>query len=111
LSWIEQSSRITWRYLDDPVQVREAAEALGGEALIGLDTETFWDVKSNGQQLALVQLAAAAGDVLVVDVLATGVEPLRPLLESTATKMVAHNARRSSTRRSTRGWLCFSTGS
>jgi ribonuclease D len=93
LSWIEQSGRITWRYLDDPSQVREAAEALGGEALIGLDTETFWDVKSNGQQLALVQLAPPAGDVLVADVLAVGVEPLRPLLESPATKMVAHNAR------------------
>ncbi|HEX8118869.1 MAG TPA: HRDC domain-containing protein [Pyrinomonadaceae bacterium] len=93
MSWIEQSGRITWRYLDDPSQVREAAEALGGEALIGLDTETFWDVKSNGQQLALVQLAPPAGDVLVADVLAVGVEPLRPLLESPATKMVAHNAR------------------
>ena len=93
MSWIEQSGRITWRYLDDPAQVREAADVLGGEALIGLDTETFWDVKSGGQQLALVQLAAAAGDVLVVDVLSTGVEPLRPLLESPATKMIAHNAR------------------
>jgi ribonuclease D len=93
LSWIEQSGRFTWRYLDDPSQVREAAEALGGEALIGLDTETFWDVKSGGQQLALVQLAPPSGDVFVVDVLATGVEPLRPLLESPVTKMVAHNAR------------------
>jgi ribonuclease D len=93
LSWIEQTGRITWRYLDDPAQLREAAEALGGEALIGLDTETFWDVKTNRSQLALVQLAPPAGDVLVADVLAAGVEPLRPLLESPATKMVAHNAR------------------
>jgi ribonuclease D len=93
LSWIEQSSRITWRYVDDPAQLREAAEALDGEALLGLDTETSWDVKTNGQQLALVQLAPPAGDVLVADVLAAGVEPLKPLLESPATKMVAHNAR------------------
>jgi ribonuclease D len=93
LSWIEQSGRITWRYVDDPAQLREAAETLGREGLLGLDTETFWDVKTNGQQLALVQLAAPVGDVLVADVLAAGVEPLKPLLESPATKMVAHNAR------------------
>ncbi len=93
MSWIEQSGRITWRYVDDPAQLREAAEALCGEGLLGLDTETFWDVKTNGQQLALVQLSPPAGDVLVADVLAAGVEPLKPLLESPATKMVAHNAR------------------
>jgi ribonuclease D len=93
LSWIEHSSRITWRYVDDPAQLREAAEALSGEGLIGLDTETCWDVKSGGQQVSLVQLAAPEGDVLVADVLAAGVEPLKPLLESPATKMVAHNAR------------------
>jgi ribonuclease D len=93
LSWIEQSSRVTWRYVDDPAQLQEAAEALGREPLLGLDTETFWDVKTNRSQVALVQLAPPAGDVLVADVLAAGVEPLKPLLESPATKMVAHNAR------------------
>jgi ribonuclease D len=93
LSWIEQTGRITWRYVDDPAGLREAAEALGGEGLLGLDTETFWDVKTNRSQVALVQLAPPAGDVLVADVLAAGVEPLKPLLESPATKMVAHNAR------------------
>lgn len=93
MSWIEQSSRFTWRYIDDPAQLLEAAEVLGAEGLLGLDTETFWDVKTNGQTLALVQLAPPAGDVIVADVLAAGVEPLRPLLEAPATKMVAHNAR------------------
>ena len=93
MSWMEQSSRITWRYLDDPARLREAAEALSGEGLIGLDTETCWDEKSGVQQVSLVQLAPPAGDVLVADVLAAGVEPLKPLLESPATKMVAHNAR------------------
>ena len=33
MSWIEQSSRFTWRYLDDPAQLREAAEALRGTLL------------------------------------------------------------------------------
>lgn len=93
MSWIEQSGRITWRYVDDPAQLREAAEALGREGLLGLDTETIWDVKTNGQQLALVQLAPPEGDVLVADILTAGVEPLKPLLESPTTKMIAHNAR------------------
>lgn len=93
MSWIEQSSRFTWRYVDDTAQLLEAADVLRGEGLIGLDTETYWDVKTNGQQLALVQLAPPSGDVLVADVLSAGVEPLRVLLESPATKMVAHNAR------------------
>ena len=93
MSWIEQTSRITWRYVDDPALLREAAEALGGEGLLGLDTETFWDVKTNRSQVALVQLAPPSGDVLVADVLAAGVEPLRALLESPTTKMIAHNAR------------------
>lgn len=93
MSWIEQSSRITWRYVDTAEQLREAAEALSGEGLIGLDTETCWDMRSNGQQVSLVQLAAPEGDVIVADVLAAGVEPLKPLLESPLTKMVAHNAR------------------
>ncbi len=93
MSWIERSSRITWRYVDDPAQLSEAAEALRREPVLGLDTETFWDVKTNGQQVALVQLSPPAGDVLVADVLTAGVEPLRPLLESPETKMIAHNAR------------------
>lgn len=93
LSWIEQSSRITWRYVDTAAQLLEAAEVLRGESIVGLDTETYWDVKTNGQQLALVQLAPPVGEVIVADVLSTGVEPLRPLLESPTTKMIAHNAR------------------
>jgi len=93
LSWIEQSSRITWRYVDETAQLRDAVEALRGEGIVGLDTETYWDVKTNRMQLALVQVSPLAGDVLVVDVLAAGVDPLRPLLESPETKMVAHNAR------------------
>jgi ribonuclease D len=94
LSWIERSSSIKWRFVTDPAELREAAEALRGEKLVGLDTETCWDFKTDrSQQLALVQVAPPVGEVLVADVLATGVEPLRPLLESPETKMVAHNAR------------------
>lgn len=93
MSWLERSGRVTWRYVADADELRAAAVALGGEKMLGLDTETFWDVKTNGQQVALVQLAPPEGDVVVADVLATGIEPLKELLESPATKMVAHNAR------------------
>ena len=93
MSWLERSGRVTWRYVADPFELREAAAALGREALVGLDTETCWDVRTSRMQVSLVQLAPPAGDVLVADVLAAGVEPLRELLESPATKMVAHNAR------------------
>lgn len=91
---MEQSGRITWRFVSDAAELREAVGALRGEKIIGLDTETCWDFKTDrSQELALVQLAPPVGDVLVADVLATGVEPLRELLESPETKMVAHNAR------------------
>jgi ribonuclease D len=93
LSWLERSGRIEWRFVTDSGELREVAGGLGGEKIIGLDTETCWDVKSNRMQLALVQLAPPEGEVIVADVLAAGVEPLRPLLESPETKMVAHNAR------------------
>ncbi|HEX7956010.1 MAG TPA: HRDC domain-containing protein, partial [Pyrinomonadaceae bacterium] len=93
MSWLEQSGRVTWRFVDDPEGLRVVAGALGGEKILGVDTETYWDVKTGGMQLALVQLAPPAGDVFVVDVLAAGVEPLRALIESPEVKMVAHNAR------------------
>jgi len=92
VSWIEQTGRISWRFVADEGQLREAVEALRGEPLLGLDTETYWDTSVNGMKLALVQVAPPEGDVLVADVLATGVEPLRALLESPEVKMVAHNA-------------------
>lgn len=94
MSWIERSGSVTWRFVTDPAELREAAEALRGEKIIGLDTETCWDFKTDrSQDVALVQLAPPVGDVIVADVLATGVEPLRELLESPEPKMVAHNAR------------------
>jgi ribonuclease D len=93
LSWIERSSRITWRFVSDPAELREAAEALRGEKILGLDTETCWDVKTNRMQVSLVQVAPPSGEILVADVLAAGVEPLKELIESPEPKMVAHNAR------------------
>jgi ribonuclease D len=86
-------SGIAWRYVAEQGPLREAVETLLGLPVISLDTETYWDAAARRSHVALVQIAPPEGDVLVVDVLATGVEPLRPLLESTEVKMVAHNAR------------------
>jgi ribonuclease D len=87
------SSRIAWRFVSDAEQLREAVAQLQCESIIGLDTETYWDRATNRQRVALVQIAPPVGDVLVADVLATGVEPLKTLIESPEVKMVAHNAR------------------
>ena len=89
----DPAGRAEWRYVADAGQLQEAAASLGGEGLVGLDTETYWDAKAGRQRVSLVQVAPPSGLVLVADVLAAGVEPLRPLLESPDVKMVAHNAR------------------
>lgn len=93
MSFSSPTGRITWRYLSDPAQIAEAAEALRREPVIGLDTETFWDAKTNCSYVSLAQLAARDGDVIVADILNAGIEPLRPLLEAPDVQMVAHNAR------------------
>ncbi|HEX3560272.1 MAG TPA: HRDC domain-containing protein [Pyrinomonadaceae bacterium] len=89
----DSSGSIEWRYVADAAQLQAAAASLGGAGIVGLDTETYWDVKTGRQQVSLVQVAPPDGPVLVADVLAAGVEPLRPLLESPDVKMIAHNAR------------------
>ncbi|HJQ33275.1 MAG TPA: HRDC domain-containing protein [Pyrinomonadaceae bacterium] len=93
LSWIEQTGRFSWRFIADEGQLREVVGALRNERLLGLDTETYWNPGAKGMELALVQIAPPEGEVIVADVLATGVEPLRALVESPEVKMVAHNAR------------------
>ena len=89
----DPSGRVEWRFVADAEGLREAVASLGGEGLVGLDTETYWDAKAGRQRVSLVQVAPPRGLVLVADVLAAGVEPLRPLLESPDVRMAAHNAR------------------
>lgn len=78
---------------DDESGLRKALDSFPSGGVVGLDTETFWDRSSNRSSVSLVQMAAAEGAILVADVLATGIEPLRPALESPELFMVAHNAR------------------
>ena len=93
MSASDPAGSFEWRFVADAGELREAAASLGGAGLVGLDTETYWDAKAGRQRVSLVQLAPPSGLVLVADVLAAGVEPLRPLLESPDVRMVAHNAR------------------
>lgn len=78
---------------DDESGLRKSLDTFPAEGVVGLDTETFWDRPSNRSSVSLVQLAPAEGEILVADVLAAGIEPLRPALESPELFMVAHNAR------------------
>jgi ribonuclease D len=70
-----------------------ALQSLPGEMIVGLDTETYWDKAANRSHVSLVQIAPPAGDVLVFDALSVDIEILRPLVESPAVRMAAHNAR------------------
>src|SRR3982751_4808597 len=62
--------------------------------MVGLDTETYWDSAANRSHVSLVQIAPPTeGPVLVFDALTVEIEVLRPLIESPAVRMAAHNAR------------------
>ncbi len=88
----DSHNQLTWRYLTDAEDVRHALEQVEREPLISLDTETYWN-PDKSTSVSLVQIAAPLGDVLVIDALVVGVEPLRALIESPDVRMVAHNAR------------------
>jgi ribonuclease D len=80
-----------YRYLVDPLHVREAMRAFVNQPVIGLDTETFFSGKKN--HLSLLQLAAPGGEVIVIDALSAGIEEVRILIEDPEALMAAHNAR------------------
>jgi ribonuclease D len=81
-----------YRFITEMDEARRALDSLHRESLVGLDTETYWDVAANHSRVSLVQIAPPAGEVLVIDVLAVGVEVLRPVIDSPAIRMTAHNA-------------------
>ena len=87
------SDSTAFRYLTDAREAALALEAMRGESVVGLDTETYWDAKISKSRVSLVQVAAPSGDVIVVDALATGFDPVRPLVEEPSVRMAAHNAR------------------
>lgn len=81
-----------YRFINATDEARVALDALQAETLVGLDTETYWDVTANHSRVSLVQIAPPAGEVLVIDALAVDVEILRAIIESPLVRMVAHNA-------------------
>jgi ribonuclease D len=82
-----------FRFITDNDEAQFALQSLGLETIVGLDTETYWNVAANRSNVSLVQIAPRAGEVLVFDILAIDIELLRPLIESPALTMTAHNAR------------------
>lgn len=93
MSAFEQLTRPGFRFITTDAEALTALEELRLETVIGLDTETYWDALAARSHVALVQIAPRAGDVFVFDLLSVDVEILRPLIESPAVTMAAHNAR------------------
>lgn len=84
---------LSYRFITDEKQAAEEAGRLLGEQIISLDTETYWESPGARTKVSLAQIASSGPEVIVFDLLSCGVEPLRPLAESPAVLMAAHNAR------------------
>ncbi len=82
-----------FRFITDNNEAQQTLKRLQLETIIGLDTETCWNVAASKSHVSLVQLAPRVGEVLVLDLLTVDVELLRPLIESPDLTMTAHNAR------------------
>jgi ribonuclease D len=82
-----------FRYITDALEANKALESLRGVDLISLDTETFWDARDSRSHVSLVQITSERGETFVIDTVATGVEPVRAIVEEPSVRMVAHNAR------------------
>ena len=90
---LEQLNRPDFRVITDDAEAKQALDTIGAGAVIGLDTETYWDPAANRSHVSLVQVATGASPVLVFDLFRVDVELLRPLVESPEIIMAAHNAR------------------
>jgi ribonuclease D len=84
---------LSYRFITAAKEAADEAERLLGEEVISLDTETYWEAPGSRSKVSLAQIASSRPEVVVFDVLACGVEPLRALAESPAVMMAAHNAR------------------
>ena len=85
---------LSYRLITDAKEAADAAGRLLCEDVISLDTETFWDAPAGSRtKVSLAQIASSGPEVVVFDLLACGVEPLRALAESPTVWMAAHNAR------------------
>ncbi|HUQ33086.1 MAG TPA: HRDC domain-containing protein [Pyrinomonadaceae bacterium] len=87
------TSKPSFRFITTNDEAQASLQGLHLETIIGLDTETYWNSATNKSHVSLAQIAPRTGDVLVFDLLKVEIELLRPLIESTAVTMTAHNAR------------------
>lgn len=85
--------RRPFRYLIDPLEARDALAGFASESVIGLDTETFFDVSTRENYLSLLQIARPCGEILVIDGLSAAITEARVIVESAEILKVAHNAR------------------
>lgn len=82
---------VKFHYLTDPSEVVAKLSAFERSEIISLDSESFW--QDGRSRVSLVQLTTEASEeTLVIDVVRTGVEVLRPLVEDPNVLMLAHNA-------------------
>ncbi len=83
-----------FRYITNSEEARAALLELESGAIIGLDTETYWEPQANHSRVSLVQIYSTTIPVaLILDLQAVDVEVLRAAIESPEITMVAHNAR------------------
>ena len=73
-----QSTTPPYRFITDSDDAQSALHSLHLETIIGLDTETYWNVAANRSHVSLLQIAPREGVVLVFDLLMIEVELFRP---------------------------------
>ncbi len=84
---------LSYRYLIDPEDTKDALKPFLNQKVIGLDTETYRDPESGGCRLSLLQIASSSGELLVIDAFAAGISEARRLIEDSSIVKVAHNAK------------------
>ena len=89
---VSVEDRPNYRFVTETAEALGALSCLQPGTIVGLDTETYWDVAANHSRVSLVQIAPPVGEVLVIDALFVDVEILRPVIDSPMIKMAAHNA-------------------
>lgn len=82
---------INFRYLTDRTEVAEALTVFERSEIVSLDSECFW--QDGRTRVSLAQVSTdESEETLVIDIVQTGVEVLRPLVEDANVVLLAHNA-------------------
>lgn len=82
---------LKFRYLTDTSEVATELAVFEQSEIVSLDSECFW--QDGRSRISLVQLTTEASEeTLVIDVMRTGVEVLRTLVEDPNIVLLAHNA-------------------